>query len=103
MDYQRGDTPAPGLKITAVIKGDKNDTFSHYIFRKQDEDGNWKEFKTKEFLHGHIIKKGARRNTLIPVEFVCKVGAGPGAARIHVKVEGELRSQIGRASCRERV
>lgn len=36
MEFKKGDTPAPGIKILGVIKGDHTDSFSHYVYRRTD-------------------------------------------------------------------
>jgi len=93
MEFKKGDKPAPGITILAVIKGDAKDSFSHYVYRKHTLDGKITEFKSKEHINGQIYETVLGKQYAVPVEEVCIVG-NPDAACIHFKVEGELRNRV---------
>jgi len=99
MDFKKGDIPAPGIKIIGAIKGDANDSFDHYVYRRTD---THEEFTDKEYLKmifvlgpgGKRIPHDSQAEGKRPVQVdEIRIVGNPDAARIYFKQGDNERSQ----------
>ena len=91
MSFKKGDTPAPGLKILNVIRGDAKDSFDHYVYSYEDLNGQIQEFESKVAMR-HIEVMAMKKKYLLPIDEVRIVG-NPDAACVQFHIDGEMRNR----------